>query len=180
LAIHLVLIAGLAVGIRVVHAPTETPPIEVTLTRLFNLQPRPVPKIVPPPPRRVAPQAAPAKRPAPAPFRPVAPPPVALPENGPIDPRLAAAEAVRGALQGVVRCAHPDDFEMTPAERSACARMNRQMAGPPPTVVVDPADHARHDPPVASHGMSAHVGPLSPRPGTDLGDLPSGPVPRSH
>jgi hypothetical protein len=71
----------------------------------------------------------------------------------------------------MVRCAHPDDFNMDPAERAACARRNRQLAAGAPTYIVDPADHARHDPPVASHGMAAHVGPLSPRPGYDLGRL---------
>jgi len=169
LVAHLVLITALVVGIRVVHPPPDSPPLVVTLTRLFLAPPKPAPRPVAPPARPPARSAAPAAGTAAPP--PAPPPPVALPENGPIDPRLAAAEAVRGALQGVVRCAHPDAFDLSPAERAACARLNRQMAGAPPTYVVDPADHARHDPPVASHGMAAHIGPLSPRPGYDLGRL---------
>ena len=171
-AAHLVLILLLALGIRVVRPPSETPPLEVTLTRLFASHPRQAPKPAPLVSQRPIPPAAPRQA-APSPS---APPPIALPENGPLDPRIAAAEAVRGALQGMVRCAHPDDLNMSPAERAACARLNRRLAAGAPTYAVNVDDHARHDPPVASHGMAAHIGPLSPRPGNDLGPL-SGPPP---
>jgi hypothetical protein len=173
-AAHAVLILLLALGIRVVRPPNETPPLEVTLTRLFAPHPRPAPKPAPQAARHPSPPVAPRQA-TPSPLAPPLPPPVALPENGPIDPRLAAAEAVRGALQGIVRCAHPDEFHLDPAEQAACARLNRQMATGAPTYTVDPADHARHDPLVASHGMAVKDH-LSPRPGTDLGPLDLGPV----
>jgi hypothetical protein len=167
-AAHGVLILLLALGIRVVRPAHETPPLEVTLTRLFAPHPKPVRQVS----QRPIPPAAPRQAaPSPSTPSPSAPPPIALPENGPVDPKIAAAEALRGALQGVVRCAHADDFTMDPAERAACGRLNRQLAAGAPTYVVDPADHARHDPPVASHGMAAHIGHLSPRPGYDLGPL---------
>jgi len=172
-AAHLVLIPLLVLGIRVVRPPHETPPLEVTLTRLFAPHPKPAPKPVQPASQRpVSPLALRLAAPSPS-----APPPVALPENGPIDPRLAAAEAVRGALQGLVRCAHPDSFKMDAAELAACGRLNRRMATGAPTYSVNVDDHARHDPPVASHGMAAHFGYLSPRPGNDLGPLIGPPAP---
>ena len=172
MAAHLVLVAALILGIDVARPPRDTPPLEVTLTRLFAPRPRPAPRMVRPAVRSPASQPAPLKA---APTAPPLPPPVALPDNGPIDPRIAAAEAVRGALQGMVRCAHPNAFSLSPAERDACARQRQAMVGNVPTYTVDPADHARHDPPVASHGMAV-VNHLSPRPGTDLGPLDLGPV----
>ena len=166
-AAHLVLILLLVLGIRVARAPHESQPLEVTLTRLFAPHPKPAPNLAAQAARRPAAQAAaPTVPPSPS-----APPPIALPENGPVDPRIAAEEAVRGALQAMVRCAHPDDFNMTPGERAACARLNRQMASDAPLYTVDPADHARHDPLVASHGM-AFKDHLSPRPGNPLGPPP--------
>jgi hypothetical protein len=169
-----VLILLLALGIRVVRPPNDTPPLEVTLTRLFSPHPKPAPKPAPEVAHRPSPQIAPQTA---APSPPLPPP--ALPENGPVDPRLAAAEAVRGALQAMVRCAHPDAFNMDAAERAACARRNRELSADAPAYAVNVDDHARHDPLTASHGM-AIKGRLSPRPGYDLGELPSGPVPRSH
>ena len=169
-AAHLILILALALGIRVVRPPADAPPLEVTLTRLFDLQPKRVAKIAPPVAHRITPKAA-APRPAPAVPSPAAPPPITLPENGSIDPKIAAAEAVRGALQAFVHCAHPDSYDMSPAERDACARHNHDLRAGAPIFAVSPDDHMRHDPPVASHGMAAHIGPLSPRPGYDLGPL---------
>jgi len=166
-AAHAVLLLLLALGIHAARSPNEAPPLEVTLTRLFTPHPKPTPRPAP----LVAHRANPPPSPRQAAPSPPLQPPVALPENGPVDPRIAAAEAMRGALQAMVRCAHPDAFNMDPAERAACARLSRQLAAGAPTFVVDPADHARHDPPVASHGMAAHIGPLSPRPGYDLGKL---------
>jgi len=169
LAAHLALIGVLALGIRGSRPPNESPAIEVTLTRLFTPHPQPKPAAATQrrPATRAAPPTAAPPPPSPAPQ----PSPVALPENGPVDPRIAAAEAVRGALQQVVRCAHPDEFNMSPSERESCARRNRQMAADAPTYTVDPADHARHDPLVASHGM-AMKDHLSPRPGNPLGPPP--------
>lgn len=166
-AAHLVLILLLALGIRVIRPPNESPPLEVTLTRLFSPHPKPVVKAARPTAHRNLPQAAPrTAAPSPPPQ-----PPAALPENGPVDPRIAAAEAVRGALQGMVRCAHPDAFNLDPAERAACARLNRQMAAGAPTYTVNVDDHARHDPLAPSHGM-AMKSHLSPRPGNPLGPPP--------
>ena len=162
-AAHLLLIGALALGIRVAQAPNETPAMVVTLTRLFAPRTQRPPPPAPPTPNRLSPPVA-APQAAPAP---TAPPPVALPENGPIDPRLAAADAVRNALRGVVRCAHPELYNLDEAERTACLRRNRELAAGAPTYTVDPADHARHDPPVASHGMAAKSH-LSPRPGNPL------------
>ena len=168
MAAHLVLILALALGIRVVRPPTETPPLEVTLTRMFDLEPKRAVKITPPAIHHAAPKPA-APRPAPAIPSPAAPPPITLPQNGSIDPKIAAAEAVRGALQAVVRCADPDAHDMSQAERDACARHNHELRAGAPTYGVFADDHMRHDPPVASHGMAAHIGELSPRPGYYLG-----------
>jgi len=169
-AAHLVLILTLAWGIRVVRPPNETPPLEVTLTRMFDLQPKRAIKVAPLKVHREAPKAA-APRAAPAVPSPAAPPPITLPENGSIDPKIAAAEAVRGALQAFVRCADADSHDMSPAERAACARHNHDLRAGAPIYSVNADDHMRHDPPVASHGMAAHIGPLSPRPGYDLGHI---------
>ena len=169
-AAHLVLILALALGIRVVRPPSETPPLEVTITRLFDLQPKRAVKVAPPAVRRALPKAA-SPRAAPAVPSPAAPPPITLPQNGSIDPKIAAAEAVRGALQAFVRCARPDAYDMSPAEREACARQNHDLRAGAPVYSVNADDHMRHDPPVASHGMAAHIGPLSPRPGYDLGHI---------
>lgn len=162
------LILALAIGIRVVRPPSGAPPIEVSLVRLFTLHPKPLR-----PPRPVQRTSAPTlPAPKPATKQPVPPPlPQALPENGPIDPRIAAAEAVRGALQATVRCAHPDAFNMTSAEREACAQHIRDLRAGAPTYAIGP--HLA--PLVASHGMTV-VNHLSPRPGTDLGPLDMGPV----
>jgi len=171
LAAHLVLIGVLVLGIRASRPPSESPAIEVTLSRLFHVRPKPVVKIPPAPARRSAPKAASTKATptiaGPSPL----PPPVALPENGPIDPKLAAAEAVRGALQAYVRCAHPDAGDMSQAERDACARHIRDLRAGAPTYAIGP--HLA--PLVASHGVTV-VNHLSPRPGTDLGPLDMGPV----
>ena len=175
LAAHLVLVLLLVFGIQIARAPNEPAPIQVALVKLFAPHPRPATR-PPSPPRAQAkspPAAAPAARPTPAPL----PPPQALPENGPIDPRIAAAEAVRGALQATVRCAHMDDVSMSPAERETCARHLRELRVGAPVYFVNADDHMRHDPPVASHGMAAHVGHLSPRPGNDLGPLIGPPAP---
>jgi periplasmic protein TonB len=166
-AAHLVLIAALVLGIRVARAPNETPALEVTLTRLFA--PRPTPKPAPQAADRAVRQPAP-QAPSPTPALPV-PPPITLPQNPQIDPRLAAAEAVRNALRDVVRCAHADDYAMDPAERAACARRARELAAGAPVYSVNEDDHMRHDPLVASHGM-AMKSHLSPRPGNPLGPPP--------
>ena len=169
-AAHLILILGLALGIRVIRPPHETPPLEVTLTRMFDLAPKRAAKIAPVAPHRAAPKPA-APRAAPVVPSPAAPPTITLPQNGSIDPKIAAAEAVRGALQALVRCADPDAHDMSPAEREACARHNHELRAGAPIYSVNADDHMRHDPPVASHGMAAHIGPLSPRPGYDLGHI---------
>ena len=166
MAVHLALISVLVLGIRESRPPSEAPPLEVTLTQLFAPHPKPKPK--PPAQRRPATQPAPAKA---APATPALPPPVALPENGPVDPRIAAAEAVRGALQALVHCAHPDSYDMSPSEREACARHIRDLRAGAPTYAIGP--HLA--PLVASHGMTV-VNHLSPRPGADLGPLDMGPV----
>jgi hypothetical protein len=168
LAAHAVLILALAVGIRVAQAPNETQPISVSLIKLFTPHPKPTPPR--PPPRaqaKVQPPTEPVRPPAAAPA--TTPPP--LPGSAPVDPRIAAADAVRAALQATVRCARRDDFNMPPAEKEICARMIRDLRAGAPVYSVNADDHMRHDPPVASHGMAAHFGPLSPRPGNDLGPL---------
>jgi len=167
-AAHLILILALALGIRVVRPPSETPPLEVTLTRMFDLAPKRAAKIEPPTVHHAAPKPAPP-RPTQAVPSPAAPPPITLPQNGSTDPQIAAAEAVRGALQAVVRCADPDAHDMSQAERDACARHNHDLRAGAPTYGVFADDHMRHDPPVASHGIAAHIGDLSPRPGYYLG-----------
>ena len=167
-AAHVVLILALAVGIHVAHAPNETPPIEVSLVKLFTPRPKAAPR--PSPARAQAeakPVAAPVSRPTPAPVTPIQP----LPEAVQVDPRIAAAEAVRSALQATVHCAHPDAFNMTPTERELCAQHIRELRAGAPTYAIGP--HLA--PLVASHGMTA-VSHLSPRPGTDLGPLDMGPV----
>ncbi len=163
------LFLALVFGISVARAPNQTHAIEVSLVKLFTPHPKPV-RAPPPAQKALAriqpPVAKPAAQPSPA------PPVRALPANGPVvDPRLAAAEAVRGALQAMVRCSHPDDFNMGPAEREACAQHIHDLRAGAPTYAIGP----HLPPPVASHGMTV-VSHLSPRPGNDLGPLDMGPV----
>jgi hypothetical protein len=166
-AAHALLFLILVVGIRVERAPNDQPAIEVSLVKLFTPHPKPV-RVVKPAERSVVAQAQLVARPAPSP---PLPPPVALPENGPIDPRIAAAEALRGALQATVRCAHPDVFNISSFEKEACAQHVHDLRAGAPTYTIGP----RRDLLTASHGMAV-VNHLSPRPGTDLGPLDMGPV----
>jgi hypothetical protein len=80
-----------------------------------------------PPPRPAARPAA-----APSPAQPLAPhivptiapgaPTIAAP--GPVAPPASPdAEALRRGLRLTAGCAHPDDFNLSPAEREACSRM---------------------------------------------------------
>jgi hypothetical protein len=171
LAAHLGVLLFLMLSIRGHGPEPEAPPLFVTLTPWFT--PREPPAKVQPRairPHRTPPPATPAPpSPIPAPL----PPPKALAPNAPIDARVAAENAVRGALQDSVRCAHPEQFSLTAAERDHCRQFFRQMGRDAPTYEVNVDDHARHDPPVASHG-TALVNHLSPRPGYLLGSPPDG------
>lgn len=162
IAAHLVLIGALALSIRAAPQTGETPAVVVSLIRA--MAPRPA---SPPPqarPRVSPPRPEPAASPAPAPSPvPHVPPPVALPSNA---PDLSDAEAARGALRAIVLCPHADDLDMSPAERARCRKVARDLGQGAPTYDVDPHPHGRHDPPVASHGWNAVMGPPPPRPGT--------------
>jgi len=170
-AAHLAVLAFFTLSLRGHGPERETPPLLVTLTPWFisheppaKVAPRAIsPHRTPPPSAPTPPSPIPAPLPAPKPLAP----------NGPIDSRLAAENAVRGALQDSVRCAHPDQFSLTEAEREHCRQFFARLGKGGPTYDVNIDDHARHDPPVASHG-AALVNHLSPRPGYLLGSPPTG------
>ncbi len=171
LAVHLAVLVILLATVRG-HAPGhEAPPLFVTLTPWFI----PRERAASPESRAINPHRTPAPvlptPPSPIPT-PLAPP-KALEPNSPISPRLAAEEALRGALQDTIRCAHADQGGLSSAERDHCRQFSRLMGQGGPTYEVNVDDHARHDPLVASHG-TAIVNHLSPRPGTLLGSPPTG------
>jgi hypothetical protein len=168
---HLAVLVFLVLSVRGHGPEAEAPPLLVTLTPWFTPRERPA-KVTPRPiaPHRTPPPVTPVPpSPIPAPL----PAPKALTPNSPIDSRVAAEDAVRGALQDSVRCAHPDQFNMTGAEREHCRQFFAHLGKGGPTYDVNVDDHARHDPPVASHG-TALVNHLSPRPGYLLGSPPNG------
>ena len=170
-AVHLAVLAFLLLTIRGHGPEPETPPLLVTLTPWFQTRQPPAkalaraatPHRTPPPSAATPPSPIPAPLPAPRPLTP----------GSPIDQRLAAQDAVRSALQDSVRCAHPDQFSLTGAERDHCRQFFARMGRGGPTYDVNVDDHAKHDPPVASHG-TALVNHLSPRPGYLLGSPPTG------
>ena len=164
LAVHLILLCVLLLAVRG-HAPdAEEPSIVVSLTHWLAPHAKPAP----PPRQPLAPHRTPLPaatiQPSPIPL----PPPKALDPNGPIDPRLAAQEAMGQALRDTVQCAHADQSSMTADEREHCRQFNSRMGRDAPTYDVNIDDHARHDPPMASHGTAAHIGPPPPFPGTPL------------
>ena len=80
---------------------------------------------------------------------------------------------MRAALQALVLCGHPDEFKLDPAQRERCRGVTHHMGEDAPSYDVDPHPHARHDPPVASHGTKVIIGPASPKPGV-MTNLPVG------
>jgi hypothetical protein len=162
--VYLALLALLLLTIHGGPTPQDSPSIIVSLTPWIQ-------RHVAPAKARPAPIVAhqtPAPT-APVPLAPIPPTPSKpLEPNAPMDPKLATQGAVAAALRANLGCSHLDDVRTDPAERERCLKLQRQLGQGAPVYTVNIDDHARHDPPVAGHGMAV-VQHLSPRPGYLLG-----------
>ena len=71
---------------------------------------------------------------------PLPPAPDGAPQRAPADAQIAAQEGLGKALRQSVRCAHPDDFAMDPAERAWCQKTARGRAAGAPTYAAIPSN----------------------------------------
>ncbi|MDB5433336.1 MAG: hypothetical protein JWP35_4452 [Caulobacter sp.] len=138
-ALHVAMIGGLMLGIRVVDAPPGPQIIEVELAPAWRPRPPARTAFVQAASRPSEIQIRPAPPPADAPSPPPsvlspAPPPMAPPASG-FDPGLA--------LRGSVGCGNADFLQLSAAERQGCERrMARAGPGRALPLALDPAKRA--------------------------------------
>ncbi len=131
-AFHLLVFVLLGLALRYTPIFPVAPTLEVRLVTLS----RGHVEAKPPPPR---PAAAPS---APSPAQPLAPhivptiapgvPTIAAPAPA-APPALPGVEALRRGLRLTAGCAHPDDFNLSPAERETCRQMTARTHEAAPT-----------------------------------------------
>lgn len=120
-ALHLVAFALLGLALRYAPAFSIAPTIEVSLVRLPSSTAPQKPPPPQPPARPATASQAPRLMPHVPPATLPAPPVTEL--TPPAAPAPPGAEALRRGLRLTLGCAHPEDFDLTPAEKDACRRM---------------------------------------------------------
>ncbi len=140
LALHALMLSGLAFGVRLVQPPPEAEAIQVALLPPLASAPEPAPDKArrAPSTAKAAPAPAPLIKPRPIPFSRSPLPPVALPEaqaSQPSKPQAAAPPGpvdadghFRSGLRLKVGCADPDPFHLTPQEQQTCGEKLAEMA----------------------------------------------------
>ncbi|HLK25933.1 MAG TPA: hypothetical protein VKT30_14870 [Caulobacteraceae bacterium] len=125
-ALHIALLTALGLALRYTPIMPIAPTVEVRLVRMTHTEAKK------PPPRAPIRSAASTTTAPPLPVHvpptpaPVAPPP-AMPAPPPAKPAPPdELETLRHGLRLTLGCAHPEDFDLTPAEKDACRKMSTQ------------------------------------------------------
>lgn len=149
-AAHLLVLAGLAVGVQVMPALVEPPVLSV---ELLGPAPPPAPPIIPPQAQEPLKAAAPvtasptsAQVAVPPAASAAAPTPSGVPPGFKARGLTGGGEALREATRDAIGCRNADELALTKAQKAACAEaLGEKARNAPLYAVIDPDKKAIFD-----------------------------------
>lgn len=144
LVVHVLVLTGMVVGLKVATPPPEERPIELRLIRPFEPQPRPAPSVRIPERVNTAPALRPRATPQPAPTVPTVTLPVApapAPKAPEAAPKTYGPEDRRASgPSGKLGCDNPLNIRLTVEQQQACANNQARLTRDAKPLDLIPAD----------------------------------------